>query len=141
MTDQDLIAEYQSGIGSTKLAKKLGVAQSTVSRRLKKLGVTPRKFQGSVGTNAKYSLSSSIFHTIDTEKKAYWLGFLFADGSVVKYLSRNTEQYKLDFTLKEADSHMVEAFKSFLNYTGPLYKNATTARNPYVKLVVHNKNI
>ena len=22
------------------------------------------------------------FHTIDTEEKAYWLGFLYADGSV-----------------------------------------------------------
>lgn len=29
----------------------------------------------------------NIFHTIDTEEKAYWLGFLCADG----YVSKNSQ--------------------------------------------------
>jgi hypothetical protein len=32
----------------------------------------------------KYSINENYFSVIDTPSKAYWLGFLFADGSVYK---------------------------------------------------------
>ena len=32
----------------------------------------------------KYTINQNYFEIIDTEEKAYWLGFLYADGSVTK---------------------------------------------------------
>jgi hypothetical protein len=50
-----------------------------------------------------------IFETIDTEEKAYWLGFLFADG----YVSGTRHAVALDLQLKDKE-HLMK-FKSFLN--------------------------
>lgn len=47
----------------------------------------------------KYTLDENFFSVIDTEKKAYWLGFIFADGSVTirkKGLGQAILQIKLD---------------------------------------------
>ena len=30
----------------------------------------------------KYDRNSNVFEKIDTEEKAYWLGFLYADGYI-----------------------------------------------------------
>lgn len=32
--------------------------------------------------NRKYDVNKEYFTDIDTENKAYWLGFLWADGSI-----------------------------------------------------------
>lgn len=46
----------------------------------------------------KYNFSESIFQTIDSPEKAYWLGFLYADGSI----SGNSNSVYL--ALKEEDN-------------------------------------
>lgn len=35
-----------------------------------------------VEKNKKYTCDSTFFNVIDTEEKAYWLGFLMADGFI-----------------------------------------------------------
>lgn len=37
----------------------------------------------------KYSYNKSFFHVIDTEQKAYWLGFFYADGYTQKRVRNN----------------------------------------------------
>lgn len=49
-----------------------------------------------------------IFHDIDTEEKAYWLGFLYADG----YVRSNRNEIGLG--LKESDLEHVEKFRNFI---------------------------
>lgn len=48
----------------------------------------------------KYSLNESYFEKIDSEEKAYFLGFLFSDGSVSKY--------SLNLSLAEVDKEILE---------------------------------
>lgn len=50
-----------------------------------------------------------IFETIDTEEKAYWLGFLYADGSV------GSKEDKIELGLAEKDLKHVEKFRDFIN--------------------------
>lgn len=38
--------------------------------------------------NRKYSINENYFENIDTEEKAYWLGFIWADGSITKTAKR-----------------------------------------------------
>jgi hypothetical protein len=54
--------------------------------------------------------NTSYFHIIDTKAKAYLLGFIAADGSVVK--SGNTRY--LTITLKYEDKEVLEFLKTEL---------------------------
>ena len=49
-----------------------------------------------------------IFETIDTEEKAYWLGFLYADGSV------GSREHKIELGLAEQDLKQIEKFRDFI---------------------------
>ena len=48
------------------------------------------------------------FEVIDTEMKAYWLGFLYADGSV------GSKENKIELGLAEKDLKHLEKFKNFM---------------------------
>lgn len=53
------------------------------------------------------------FNVIDTEAKAYWLGFLYADGGV-------TER-RLSINLKETDREHIERFQQAIGSTHKIY--------------------
>lgn len=52
--------------------------------------------------------NKDIFETIDTEEKAYWLGFLYADGSV------GSSRAQIELGLKLEDIDHVQKFKDFI---------------------------
>lgn len=55
----------------------------------------------------KYTFNENIFSIIDNEEKAYWLGFLYADG----YL---TDQGLFGCALQEKDKAHLNKFLTFL---------------------------
>ena len=55
----------------------------------------------------KYKLNEHCFDEIDTEEKAYWLGFIAADGCVYK----NSNAWRLQINLKSSDKHHLEKFQ------------------------------
>lgn len=61
---------------------------------------------------AIYNLDRSYFSDIDTEEKAYWLGFLFADGYVAK------DKNRVLLELSNVDKIHLEKFCKSLNYNG-----------------------
>lgn len=60
----------------TKIGAKYNLDRHVVSRRLKELGYKVINHQNKVKFN------NTVFDSIDTEEKAYWLGFIFADGYI-----------------------------------------------------------
>lgn len=56
---------------------------------------------------------SNIFDSIDTEEKAYWLGFLFADGAVSSSpLKDGKKNYNIELSLKIEDKeHLLKFYK------------------------------
>lgn len=56
----------------------------------------------------KYNFKEDIFSKIDTAEKAYWLGFLYADGSV------SSNSNTVSMTLKEEDKEHLLNFEKFL---------------------------
>jgi len=72
-----------------------------------------------MGKKHKCTDNCSIFESIDTPEKAYWLGFLAADGCVYP------PEWKVRLMLAKKDKAHVEKFKSFLGtphkvgYIGP----------------------
>lgn len=76
---------------------------------------------------------------IDSPNKAYWLGFLWADGYIAKrdretwgkYGARcaNRLEYNLKFSLKESDKGHLQKFVNDLQSNYPIYKYKTVGFN------------
>ena len=66
-----------------------------------------------------------IFETIDTEEKAYWLGFLYADGSV------GSTDNRIELGLAEKDLKHIEKFRDFTGIFNKISYRATTKSYRY----------
>jgi len=60
----------------------------------------------------KYKFDSEYFKTIDSNEKAYWLGFIYADGNVYKYT--------LGIKLAGCDLSVLEKFKQDISANCPI---------------------
>lgn len=65
-----------SGSSFSVISEATGIPRTTLHRYAGKLGL------GGILRNRKYDFDESYFADIDTEQKAYWLGFISADGCV-----------------------------------------------------------
>lgn len=101
----------------SKIAEKLGTDRKLVSYWIRKLGYsTPKNRLRNAHSKRTYEMNDDIFETIDSEEKAYWLGFIYADGCISE--SKND----IELFLKEEDLKHIEAFKKFLQATNPIKK-------------------
>lgn len=66
-----------------------------------------------------------VFETIDTEEKAYWLGFLYADGSV------GSNDNRIELGLAEKDFHHIEKFRDFIGIFNKISYRPTTKSYRY----------
>lgn len=67
----------------------------------------------------KYSCNENYFEIIDTEQKAYWLGFMYADGWVSFKKGYNNKSMGL--TLSSCDIEHLYKFKDALEYNGNIH--------------------
>lgn len=87
--------EYKNGVSGCKLESKYNIPRPMIYKKLKQLGVTSR-LQSE--TSIKYEpLDVNCFDVIDKEWKAYFLGFLYADG----YTSKDNRQCSLRLHMKD----------------------------------------
>lgn len=91
----DLIVN--KGYSANKASKELGIDNGTMRKRLKE------KYGQIFLPDGKKQIDSMFFNKIDTEEKAYWLGFLTANG----YANDNS----IELALAEKDKKHVENFK------------------------------
>lgn len=120
MADEKLIVElYETGRCPSEIARIVGFSRGdTVVRILKKLG--KHRIDGPTGycgnsNSRKYIVNSNYFSVIDTEEKAYWLGFLYADGY-------NTNKYRITINLQWADREHLELLKKHIGSNHPIVK-------------------
>jgi intein-encoded DNA endonuclease-like protein len=96
------------------LAEKYSATPTSIRRMLKENGVPLRMGQG----NSIYHCNEDFFEEINTEEKAYWLGFLYADGciSITKY------SYYIILSLKgeECEFEHLKKFNASLESTYPI---------------------
>ncbi len=68
-------------------------------------------------SKSRYSLNERYFENIDNGTKAYWLGFIAADGCLT-----NTKGQRILFIeLSRKDRNHLEKFKKEVGYGGPIY--------------------
>ena len=126
--DKWLFEQYQKH-GATTIARKVGTYEKAVRQRLQALGVKIRSASESIklSTSGKsYStLNIDFFKNIDTEEKAYWLGFLMADGCVREYRSGC---YQTSLELSTIDKELVYNFRDAIKCDGPIYSDDIRTR-------------
>lgn len=103
ITNEQVLALIEQGLSIQEVSRQLSVNRSSVLKRLKKLGIH-------VPDRRIFKFNNRIFDVIDTEQKAYWLGFLFADG----YLSSSS--YNMELSLGIKDRAHLQKFADFLEH-------------------------
>ena len=128
ISDDEIKRMYLEGKSMNDIAK---VAQDTrglmaLRNRLLKLGVSTvkdmRKYRYKISAACKrYELNEHVFDAIDTEEKAYWLGWLFSDGY------NHSSKCQVALRLQEEDVEILYKFQKFLQTDAPIhtYKRTT----------------
>ena len=107
------------------------VSRKTVSKYLRLSGVSSnekyvRKINSDKLRKYNYNTCESVFKKIDTEEKAYWLGFLYADGCI------NIGNSKIELFLKEEDIEHLKKYRKFLGLEEkPLFKKEKDGKIGY----------
>lgn len=86
------------------LANILQRTESSIQIKANRLGLKRKE---------KYFYNKEFFKCIDNEEKAYWLGFIYADG----YVSKNKKgtKYSLGIELQKSDDTHLKKFNKSLN--------------------------
>ena len=123
----DVIRDYQKGKNGYKIAKKFNLEPYDVYYILSRNKI---KIRSAFVVHSKFKIDSSYFDKIDTEGKAYWLGFFAADGHI-------TQRGQIVIALALRDRLHLEKFLEMLNsnYTLKIIKGEF----PSVKLAIGNR--
>ncbi|MDN4524406.1 recombinase family protein [Fictibacillus fluitans] len=108
---------YINGLTIAEIAKEHRVSHVTIYRKLKTIGLNVSH----VDKRSKYKYNKHFFDVIDTEHKAYWLGFIYADGCV----SKNRGSYVLSIALASVDVVHLYNFKKHISSNHPIYHSTS----------------
>lgn len=111
----------RSGKSQKEIGEKFGIAAQRVSECFKAHGV---KF-----IKRSFYIDDFFFDTIDSEKKAYILGFLIADGCIREEKRKTTTSYRIAFNNSIDDEDVIKLIhESICPEAKLVYHNASTAK-------------
>ena len=121
--NEETILKYEKG-------KELYLQGKTLNQIKYELQLDPGKLSKYLKLNGvkierlphKKKINKNIFEVINTEEKAYWLGFLYADGYV------GLTDNRVELTLQLSDVNHIEKFKTFLNSDCKISTNSYRSR-------------
>lgn len=106
----------KGNLSATYVAKQFNLRHPNFIRSLRKDGVEV------IAKKHIPTFNYKIFDEIDTEEKAYWLGFLYADGSVER------KGNHVELSLKKTDFDHLEKYKTFLESSLSVKKDSFRCR-------------
>lgn len=74
INEEEIIELYNKNYSANKIARIYNVDTKTITSKLRKAGIEIKK------VHQKYVIDTNYFNNIDNQNKAYWLGFIMADG-------------------------------------------------------------
>lgn len=102
-----IIDDYNDGMRFEAIRKKYKVHSSTLNNIFYSYGIEKVR-------KRKRAVNKDFFETIDTEEKAYWLGFLFADGY------NDERRGYIEVALASKDKEHLEKFKQAIESEHPI---------------------
>jgi hypothetical protein len=120
---KNIAEDYNNGLSFYALVKKYKVSRDTIYEAVKANGM----IIDSLRTTRNKEVDETIFKQIDTEHKAYWLGFLMADG----YISQ--DRGLLELALKHEDFEHIQKFKEFMKCDHEIKERVSTLKGKQFK--------
>jgi len=120
------IQMYENGIPSTEIAHAINSNPPTVLKTLRKHGVRIKTMHEA---KLVYACDDRYFKRIDTENKAYWLGFVAADGCI------SEDRSSLTIILSKKDSDHLSRFKTAIRSNHPLTFSVSEGK-PTVRVIL-----
>lgn len=130
------VQEYINGTLMKDVCKKYNISNATIYRYMKQHNIEYKN-----GHGRKYHCDESFFHTIDTEAKAYWLGFIYGDGCVAYSDKSCTSPNRLSINLSSKDRCQLEDFNHDISSNFPITNyipKGSYAENPMSKLYINS---
>ncbi len=111
---KQLIKDYIFGETITEISLRQGVSRTTVRKILKENNIYGKR---KINPNLrKYSCNEHYFDDIDCHNKAYWLGFIAADG----YIHKDNKRLTIELHVK--DISLLEKFAKDIESNHPVRK-------------------
>lgn len=130
--DEKTILElYKSGLVAKEISEKLGYKyHQPIYNLLKRNGIYIPKDKNEYKHFKKYSVDENYFDEINTEGKAYILGFIAADG----YVTNN----RFIFSINSQDRDVLEKIKIEINSTHPIIDFIKDGKYLHSKLSINS---
>jgi LAGLIDADG-like domain len=125
--EQNIVNEYTNGSPIRHIAKKFHLDRDSIRAILVKNKV---ELTSQSSWNKKYTWDESYFEKIDSHKKAYWLGFIYADGNI----RIKEKKYKL-FQISLKDRSPIYDFLRDIKSSHLVYSD----RNQYRVIISQSK--
>lgn len=125
-----ILGRYLSGESSEKIAIDLGINSSTVLRSVKRRG---GKIRPPEEAHKIFQIKEDFLDKIDTQEKAYFLGFMYADGNVHK------KDSSCKIELHEKDIDILIKIQNILYISS--YPKIGTDREVYKYITIYSDRI
>lgn len=130
----EIIDKYKNKQSASIIAKEYSVSLNTIIRTLNRNNI---EIRSPSEESRKYEINENYFDEIDNQDKAYFLGFLYADGCNM------TDRKCIILALQEPDREILIKLNSLLQLSKPVRfykKRYNNLQNTY-KLIISNKHI
>ena len=120
---KEKLEEYKT---PNRIANAFDMPRTSITRWAERFGLYSTSFT----RKPKNPINEKYFSNINTKEKAYWLGFIMADGSVYKYKD-GTEKLEFEIRIKQDDYEHLLKFARAIDFPedkvhkGSRYRNQT----------------
>lgn len=112
----EIIEMYQNNVSLREIEKRTSHGRPAITKMLQRLGI-----KTTTGNHyRKYFFDFNFFEKIDNEYKAYWLGFIYADGCILKQDNRGYGEQEFKIQIAKEDLQLLEKFKQDIKSTYPI---------------------
>lgn len=120
---EEIIREYYNGLSLEKLGKLFSSRKTSIKTILEENGIVINKY----GAAKNRGLNHKYFESIDTPEKAYFVGFLFADGSVCWRERETVKSGTVQIGVSETDIDIIEKFLKAIKATYSIHHGRGSA--------------
>lgn len=129
-------------MSALKIAKEIGIHYSVIYISLHEWEVEIRDCKEMNGFNA----NKNFFEVINTEEKAYWLGFMYADGYITQDyvgIALSTEDIDHLYKFKTAlnSNHNIKTYEGSTTYARLIIKSEKMKNDLIINGCVYNKSL
>ena len=125
---QKLLEDRKNGMSNNELITKYNISETSLYRIFNKNNVEHKDTK-------KFTLNENYFRNIDSIDKAYFLGFIAADGCIMK---RGKGDFAFRITLNAKDIELIEMFCNCIQTNKPIKKFSKKGFD-YAQITITNK--